>query len=81
MNISSFHELSKEMDQAEEWFTMAMYTVFGVGLIIIFCLIYKILCCGVCIINGVFSPCKCLFRCCRKEKKEPLLRGDPITRS
>lgn len=80
LDLSALKEFSTQMDEVEYWFTVAMYIIFGSGLLIILCGLYKILCCGVCLVNGVFSPCKCLARCCKSKKKEPLLPGDPILR-
>lgn len=81
LNFTSLKEFSNQMDEVEYWFTVGMYIIFGIGLLIILCGLYKILCCGVCLVNGVFSPFKCLFRCCKTKKEEPLLPGDPILRS
>ena len=82
IDIPKLTELSNDMDEIQYWFTIAMYVVFGIFVLIILLVLYRILCCGVCLVKGVYSPFGCLWRCCNRKKEERLLPkdGDPITR-
>lgn len=79
IDIPKLTELSNDMDEIQYWFTIAMYVVFGIFVLIILLVLYRILCCGVCLVKGVYSPFGCL---CNRKKEERLLPkdGDPITR-
>ena len=40
LDLSGLKELSTQMDEVEYWFTVAMYIIFGCGLLIILCGLY-----------------------------------------
>jgi len=83
IDVPSLSELSDSMTELEYWFTIAMYVAFGICVFIILLVLYRILCCGVCLAKGVYSPFGCMFRCCKRKDKDPLLPegGEPLTRS
>lgn len=76
LDIPDLTEITDDMNHIQQWFTIAVYVIIAICICIILTVIYRILCCGVCLVKGVYSPFACL---CRRRKSERLLGADPLT--
>lgn len=62
LSLDGLSKLNDSMNDLQYWFTIVLYVLMGcIGLIILYSL-YKILCCGVCLIKCVTCPCRSLFK-------------------
>lgn len=69
LSIPDLTGLSNSMTELQYWFTIAVYIICGIVIVIFLFTIWKILSCGVCMAKCVTCPCR--YICSGKKKEIP----------